>query len=101
MIVFSCLVFGLTILQFREHIFSKILNSVRFEFHLWFQHQKKYLIQQLVIEEGTAAYNAWAETPIPVYTKFYFFSLLSQPELLLRHKKPLVEERGLHIQVSF
>ena len=51
-------------------------------------------IQQLVIEEGTAAYKAWAETPIPIYTKFYFFSLLSDPELLLRHEKPLVEERG-------
>ena len=54
----------------------------------------KIFIQQLVIEEGTAAHKAWAETPIPVYTKFYFFSLLSDPELYLRHEKPLVEERG-------
>ena len=47
-----------------------------------------------MIEEGTAAFNAWVETPIPVYTKFYFFDLISPRELFHSHEKPMVEERG-------
>ena len=31
----------------------------------------------MVIKEGTASYAAWRETPIPVYTKFYFFDMLN------------------------
>ena len=30
-----------------------------------------------MIKEGTASYAAWKETPIPVYTKFYFFDMLN------------------------
>jgi hypothetical protein len=47
-----------------------------------------------VIEEGTAAYNAWVETPMPVYTKFYFFDLVSPRNLFYSHEKPVIEERG-------
>ena len=31
----------------------------------------------MVIKDGTASYAAWKETPIPVYTKFYFFDMLN------------------------
>merc|ERR1711892_595849 len=72
----SSLIFGTSMLVLWESIFQKILNS------------------QLVIEDGTATFNAWLETPIPVYTKFYFFDLISPRELFHSHEKPMVEERG-------
>ena len=55
---------------------------------------RTYYFQQLVIEEGTAAYNAWVETPIPVYTKFYFFDMINPSDLFHSHEKPILEERG-------
>jgi len=72
----STLVFGIITLVLKEKIFNTILNS------------------QLVIEEGTSAYNAWVETPIPVYTKFYFFDMINPSELFHSHEKPILEERG-------
>eukprot|EP00091_Calanus_sinicus_P009760 TRINITY_DN22694_c0_g1_i1.p1 TRINITY_DN22694_c0_g1~~TRINITY_DN22694_c0_g1_i1.p1 ORF type:complete len:123 (+),score=31.50 TRINITY_DN22694_c0_g1_i1:281-649(+) len=69
-------IFGSSILALRKKIFNNILNS------------------QLVIEEGTAAYNAWVETPIPVYTKFYFFDMIDPSDLFHSHEKPILEERG-------
>ena len=48
----------------------------------------------MVIKEGTASYAAWKETPIPVYTKFYFFDMLNPQELFHRHEMPILEERG-------
>ena len=47
-----------------------------------------------MIEEGTAAYNAWVETPIPVYTKFYFFDMINPSDLFHSHEKPILEEKG-------
>ena len=49
-----------------------------------------------MIEEGTAAYNAWVETPIPVYTKFYFFDMINPSDLFHSHEKPILEERVLY-----
>ena len=46
------------------------------------------------MKEGTASYNAWVETPIPVYTKFYFFDMLNPSDLFYKHEKPILEERG-------
>ena len=47
-----------------------------------------------MIEEGTAAYNAWVESPIPVYTKFDFFDMINPSDLFQSHEKPILEERG-------
>ena len=47
-----------------------------------------------MIREGTEAYNAWIATPIPVYTKFYLFSLTNPKEFLANTSKPILEERG-------
>ena len=52
------------------------------------------LLQQLTVREGTAAYQAWVETPIPMYTKFYFFDMLNPRDLFHKHEKPILEERG-------
>ena len=46
------------------------------------------------MREGTAAYQAWVETPIPMYTKFYFFDMLNPRDLFHKHEKPILEERG-------
>jgi len=70
------MIFGSITLIFKEKIFSTILNS------------------QLTVKEGTASYNAWVETPIPVYTKFYFFDMLNPSDLFYKHEKPILEERG-------
>ena len=51
-------------------------------------------MQQLTVREGTAAYQAWVETPIPMYTKFYFFDMLNPRDLFHKHEKPILEERG-------
>ena len=55
------------------------------------------LSQQLTIKEGTAAYRAWVETPIPVYTKFYFFDMLNPRDLFHSHEKVILEERGPYV----
>ena len=46
------------------------------------------------LKEGTAAYKAFLETPVPVLTKFYFFDMKSSSELFYRHEAPALEERG-------
>jgi len=73
--VFS-LIFSLGIFSFRKQIVDKILHS------------------QLTIKEGTAAYDAFLETPVPVLTKFYFFDMLNPRDLFHSHEKPILEERG-------
>lgn len=69
---------GLTIV-FNQDIFQKLLES------------------QLVVREGTEAYKAWKETPIPVYTKFYFYSIVNPDDFLINHAKPILEEKGPYV----
>jgi len=76
MLSVTSILFGSLLLAFRDKIFQTILNS------------------QLTITPGTAAYIAWMETPIPVFTKFYFFDMLNPSELFHNHEKPILEERG-------
>ena len=52
------------------------------------------LIQEMKIKEGTAAYKAFLETPVPVLTKFYFFDILNPRKVMEKHEKPILEERG-------
>ena len=48
----------------------------------------------MTIKDGTAAHDAFLETPIPMMTKFYFFDILNPREIVERHEKPILEERG-------
>ena len=48
----------------------------------------------MTIREGTAAYDAFLETPVPVLTKFYFFDMLNPRDLFHNYEKPVLEERG-------
>ena len=48
----------------------------------------------MVIKEGTPTYAAWKETPIPVFTKFYFFDMINPRDLFHSQEKPVLQERG-------
>ena len=48
----------------------------------------------MTIKIGSAAYNAFVETPIPVMTSFYFFDILNPREIMEKHEKPILKERG-------
>ena len=47
-----------------------------------------------MVKEGTKTFDAWKKTPIPVYTKFYFFNMLNADDFQINHGKPILEERG-------
>ena len=49
------------------------------------------------MQEGTASYNAWKETPIPVYTKFYFFDMANPQDLFMSHEMPILLEQGPYV----
>jgi len=71
-----CFLMGSILLIFNGQLFNIIINS------------------QVQIKEGTAAYNAWVETTIPMYTKFYFFDMMNPSDLFHKHEKPILDERG-------
>lgn len=48
----------------------------------------------MTIKLGSAAYNAFVETPIPVMTSFYFFDILNPRKIMENHEKPILKERG-------
>ena len=48
----------------------------------------------MTIKVGTASYNAFVETPIPVISKFYFWDILNPSMMIERGEKPILEERG-------
>jgi len=75
-VAFAQIIFGLVTLICNENIFNKLLTS------------------QLVVKEGTRTFQAWKESPVPAYTKFYFFSMLNGEDFEKNHVKPIVEEKG-------
>ena len=48
----------------------------------------------MTLKDGTAMYNAFVETPVPVTTKFYFFDILNPSKVMETQEKPILEERG-------
>ena len=46
------------------------------------------------MQEGTSSYDAWKETPIPVFTKFYFFDMVNPEELFHNKEMPVLMEQG-------
>jgi len=71
--------FGGLTLVFKKDIFQAILES------------------QLTVKEGTEAYKAWKETPIPVYNKFYLYSIINPHDFLVNHAKPILEQKGPYV----
>ena len=49
--------------------------------------------EQLVVVEGTRAYQAWSRPPA-LSTEFYFYNLLNPEQFLKEHAKPILEEKG-------
>ena len=46
------------------------------------------------MKEGTATYEAWKGTQIPIYMKVYFFSMLNAEAFTELGERPVLEERG-------
>ena len=94
-----CAIFSSLILIFKSNIFAIILNSVSMHHYsaTMIELDAWLTFQQLTIKEGTAAFNAWVETPIPVYTKFYFFDMLNPRDLFHNHEKPILVEKGPYV----
>lgn len=49
--------------------------------------------QQVVLENGTEAFDAWENPPAPIYMQFYFFNL-TNPLEVLDGERPAVVEIG-------
>uniref|UniRef100_A0A2K6SHM9 Scavenger receptor class B member 2 n=1 Tax=Saimiri boliviensis boliviensis TaxID=39432 RepID=A0A2K6SHM9_SAIBB len=49
--------------------------------------------KNIVLRNGTEAFDSWEKPPLPVYTQFYFFNV-TNPEEILRGETPRVEEVG-------
>ncbi|KAL0596061.1 Lysosome membrane protein 2 [Plecturocebus cupreus] len=49
--------------------------------------------RNIVLRNGTEAFDSWEKPPLPVYTQFYFFNV-TNPEEILRGETPRVEEVG-------
>ena len=47
-----------------------------------------------MVTEGTRTYQAWKSSPIPAYSKFYFFNMLNAEDFVKNRVKPILEEKG-------
>lgn len=72
----SSLALGVAILALRHQAFNKILLSVIFTSKMLIL--RRTLLQLLVIQEGSPAFQAWLHTPIPVFYKFHLFDILRE-----------------------
>lgn len=52
-----------------------------------------FLPQNTVLRNGSETFDSWRNTPLPVYTQFYFFNV-TNPEEILRGETPQLEEVG-------
>lgn len=52
--------------------------------------------EELVIKEGSKAYDMWKATPVPLYLKLYVFNL-TNPEEFQNGSKPVLEEVGPYV----
>lgn len=50
-------------------------------------------LQQVVLRNGTDAFEAWQNPPAPIYMQFYFFNL-TNPTEVLNGERPAVLEIG-------
>lgn len=68
-----------------------------FNFFLIFSSETKHLSvsskQEIVLKNGTDAFDAWEDPPAPIYMQFYFFNL-TNPLEVLDGDRPAVLEIG-------
>ena len=48
----------------------------------------------MTVQEGTPAFSAFLENPVPVTTKFYFFDMTNPRYMFHNQEKPVLQERG-------
>ena len=76
----------------QAHIFSFLCETTSY---VYFEKNCSYfLFQQMSIVNGTAAYEQWFSATVPVYTKFYLFSVLNPEEFLNGTEKMKLREMG-------
>ncbi|KAK6494671.1 lysosome membrane protein 2-like [Huso huso] len=56
--------------------------------------------KEIILKNGTDAFEAWENPPPPVYMQFYFFDLRNPSEVLLG-ETPFVEEKGPYTYREF
>uniref|UniRef100_A0A3P9KWZ4 Scavenger receptor class B, member 2c n=1 Tax=Oryzias latipes TaxID=8090 RepID=A0A3P9KWZ4_ORYLA len=54
---------------------------------------QSFVETEVVLKNGTDAFEAWADPPAPIYMQFYFFNL-TNPEEVLKGERPAVVELG-------
>ncbi|ROT78711.1 putative scavenger receptor class B member 1 isoform X2 [Penaeus vannamei] len=53
-------------------------------------------VDQMVLKQGSQKYEAWVDTPVPVYYKVFVFNL-TNPEQFMAGGRPRVQERGPYV----
>lgn len=62
-----------------------------------YQAMMRYAVnQQLVIKEGSTAYDIWKETPVPLSLRLHVFNL-TNPDEVQKGYKPILEEVGPYV----
>uniref|UniRef100_A0A8C5GV50 Lysosome membrane protein 2-like n=1 Tax=Gouania willdenowi TaxID=441366 RepID=A0A8C5GV50_GOUWI len=55
--------------------------------------KKIFMTKEVVLRNGTEAFEAWEEPPAPIYMQFYFFNL-TNPLEVMDGERPAVVEKG-------
>ncbi|XP_037793733.1 scavenger receptor class B member 1-like [Penaeus monodon] len=53
-------------------------------------------VDQMVLKQGSQKYEAWVDTPVPVYYKVFVFNL-TNPDQFMAGGRPRVQERGPYV----
>ncbi|XP_071522342.1 uncharacterized protein [Panulirus ornatus] len=53
-------------------------------------------VNQMVLRQGSQKYEAWVDTPVPVYYRVHVFNL-TNPEQFMAGARPRVQERGPYV----
>ncbi|XP_049908961.1 lysosome membrane protein 2c [Epinephelus moara] len=89
MLLKSCCIYSTGVLSILLLIcgIALVLSSV-------FPHFLQSMVEkEVVLKNGTEAFEAWADPPAPIYMQFYFFNL-TNPEEVLGGDRPAVVEIG-------
>ena len=56
--------------------------------------QNAFLLQQMMLVEGSSTYDEWRRPKIPIMTKFYFFNITNSKDVQKTGAKPHMQELG-------
>ena len=49
------------------------------------------------LRPGSKVFDAWKETSVPMYSKFYFYTIDNPNKFLANQSKPLLAEKGPYV----